>query len=138
MPNQSQVTGASAEPTGLSQQAAEPEVSALTGFDPSRWNADDYEGKPRHQPKEYRRELEDLIECIRAYMNALPEGRLETLFEAFKTVSPINCSWQHHALAKAFIYETASAIEARRAETQSGSVEDESAVAKPDAQGDAA
>jgi hypothetical protein len=34
--------------------------------------------------------------------------------------------------------ESASAIEARRAETQGGSVEDESAVAKPDAQGRAA
>jgi hypothetical protein len=33
---------------------------------------------------------------------------------------------------------SAPAIEARRAETQGGSVEDESAMAKPDAQGDAA
>jgi hypothetical protein len=36
------------------------------------------------------------------------------------------------------LIDIASAIEARRAETHSGSVEDESAVAKPDAQGDAA
>lgn len=32
------MTDASAVQTGLSQQAAEPEVSALAGFDPSRWS----------------------------------------------------------------------------------------------------
>jgi hypothetical protein len=41
-------------------------------------------------------------------------------------------------IALRIMKRSASAIEARRAETQSGSVEDESAVAKPDAQGDPA
>jgi hypothetical protein len=83
------------------------------GFDPARWRPDSYEGKPRQQPKEHRDELNALLKVVQVYTEALPENRLAALFEAFKTVSPINCSWQHYALAKAFIYDTAAEIEAR-------------------------
>jgi hypothetical protein len=60
----------------------------------------------------------------------LPQSWLEKLLPNLDTA--IACAEDFYEANEA------SAIEARRAETHSGSVEDESAVAKPDAQGGAA
>lgn len=93
-------------------------VSTLSGFDPSRFKPSSYEGKPRHLSKEHRRELEALLEAARTHIEGLAELRLRTLFDAFLSVSPINCSWQHYGLAELFIWEVAAiATEAQRAET---------------------
>jgi hypothetical protein len=73
------VTAASAEPTGLSQQAAEPEVSALTGFDPSRttlreWVAQRHEYL-RFELRRITHELREIGAVARALNLAVPDSQ---------------------------------------------------------------
>jgi len=82
-------------------------------------------------PKAERRELDALVNAARMHIDGLTNWRREKLFKAFLSVSPINCSWQHYGLAELFVWETASAIEARRVETEGLDAKHESATTKP-------
>jgi hypothetical protein len=78
----------------------------------------------RHLPKAERRELDALLKAAQAHIDGLTPYRQKVLFKAARSVSPVNCGWQHYDLAKIFVYRLiAIATEARRAETaQTGSV----------------
>jgi hypothetical protein len=114
-------------PDGTRLSQAEPEeVSALTGFDPSRFKPDSYEGKPRNLSKPHRAVLNQFVDFIDSRIDEMTPLERRELLDACLSVSPINCAWDTYKVAEVVIWhlqETAIATEAGTAETvQHGSV----------------
>jgi len=97
-----------------------------------------YDGKPRHLSRQHKDMFASFVEPIWERLETMPNDELWGVIEACRSVSPINCAWSDYAMAKILhdvaVWDlsnrlAAQAIEARRAETGTGSVH-ESAVAE--------
>jgi hypothetical protein len=90
---------------------------APTGFDPSRFKPQSYEGKPRNLSKPHRNVLNQFVEFIDCRIDEMTPLERRILLDACLSVSPINCAWDTFKIAGIVIWhlqETAIAMEARQ------------------------